>query len=242
MYLKKIPDLLLTKYYNLRYKIQKCYWDRCSKHSTLNGIALMFHNISDETLDAPPSCLHKVSEFRHAIEELLEQGYKFVSMDEFMDCITSGADYKFALVTFDDVPQNVYDNAFPILKEMRIPFVLFLTTGFVDAPGFLTKEQILEMDRSDLCTIGAHTCTHPMLRKCNNAKEELEQSKKTLEDLVGHSVDVLAYPFGRQSSVSHQVMRLAKDAGYRCAFGTIQCHLSDVSSKSRYYLPRIVLK
>jgi peptidoglycan/xylan/chitin deacetylase (PgdA/CDA1 family) len=36
------------------------------------------------------------------------------------------------LITFDDGYREVYENAFPQLKEREIPFVLFLTSDFVD--------------------------------------------------------------------------------------------------------------
>ena len=72
--------------------------------------------------------------------------------------------------------------------------------------------------------------------------EELKESKEILERLLGHPVDYLAYPFGRQSSISHKVMKQAEKAGYKCAFGTIDATINDLSSKSLYYLPRIVRK
>ena len=34
----------------------------------------------------------------------------------------------------------------------------------------------------------------------------------------------------------------AEKAGYKCAFGTIDATINDLSSKSLYYLPRIVRK
>ena len=68
------------------------------------------------------------------------------------------------------------------------------------------------------------------------------ESKEILERLLGHPVDYLAYPFGRQSSISHKVMKQAEKAGYKCAFGTIDATINDLSSKSLYYLPRIVRK
>ena len=50
----------------------------------------------------------------------------------------------------------------------------------------------------------------------------------------------MAYPYGRQSSVSRKIIGQAKKAGYKCAFGTIQAPISRMSSKNIFYLPRVV--
>lgn len=43
----------------------------------------------------------------------------------------------FALVTFDDGYRDYYDHAYPILKELGIPALVFLSTVFMDEPGRL---------------------------------------------------------------------------------------------------------
>ena len=226
----------------LRYGYRKWSWDRAAKHSEIDGVALMFHNVTNEWVDADESCKCTVAQFINALLQNKAEGRCFVSVEEMLSFIKSKSSEKFVVVTFDDVPDNFYSNAYPFLKRENIPFILFITTSFVGRPGFLSKEQLLELDKDNLCTIGAHTLTHPMLRKATKMKEELTESKRQLEELLGHSVDYMAYPYGRQSSVSRKVMRTAKDAGYKCAFGTIQSPITDMSSKNLFYLPRIVRK
>lgn len=238
----KIKSLIINLYYNFRYDLLKAYWDWCAKHSKVHGIALMYHHITDEHVDINESCQHRIKEFKDTLLRLRNEGYTFISINDALPIIKKGLPSKFALVTFDDVPENVYTNAYPILKQLGIPFTLFVTTGFVDTIGYLSKSQLVEMDSDELCTVGAHTMTHPMLRKVNNAKEELKESKKILEDLLKHEVKYMAYPYGRQSSISHHIMKLTKDVGYECAFGTIQSPISDVSKNNMYYLQRMVIK
>lgn len=229
-------------YYTLRYKLLKTYWDHCSRNSRVNGIALMYHHISDEHIDINESCQHRISEFKNTIINLQNNGYSFVSINEALNYIKQKTSTKFAIVTFDDVPYNVYENAYPIMKQLNIPFALFITTSFLDDHNYIGREVLVELDKDSLCTIGAHTITHPSLRHCNNSYTELLESKTKLEELLGHSVDYLAYPYGRQSSISHRIMKQAKRAGYKCAFGTIQSAISDKSSENLFYLPRIVIK
>ena len=224
----------------LRYGFRKWSWDLAAKYSDIDGVALMFHNVTNEWVEADESCKCTVAQFINTLLQNKAEGRHFVSVEKMLSIIGSKTTEKFAVVTFDDVSDNFYTNAYPFLKQENIPFILFITTDFVGRPGFLSKEQLLELDKDDLCTIGAHTLTHPMLRNSEKMKEELTESKRLLEEMLGHSVVFMAYPYGRRSSVSRKVMREARNAGYKCAFGTIQSPISDKSSRNLFYIPRIV--
>lgn len=232
---------LINYYYRARYIMLRNYWLRKSSGSKINGLALMYHNVTNEFVDAIDSCKCEVDVFKNTLENFKSEGYDFVSVEKMLDIFKQKCNTKFAIVTFDDVPDNVYYNAYPILNELQIPFVLFITTSFIDKAGFLSLDQLKELVSNPLCTVGAHTVTHPMLRNVRNSKEEMRQSKIQLENLLGEEVDFLAYPFGRQSSVSRKVMKQAEAIGFKCAFGTIQAPISDTSAKNLYYLPRVVI-
>ncbi|MFT3717868.1 polysaccharide deacetylase family protein [Pseudorhodoferax sp.] len=71
--------------------------------------------------------------------------------------------------------------------------------------------------------IGAHTISHPILRRCDSqeAYREIAASREDLEGLVGGRVDGFAYPngqFGRDLDVSH--VDMVRRAGYRYAVTT----------------------
>ena len=78
------------------------------------------------------------------------------------------------MLTFDDGFEDVYHNAFPLMKERGLPFTLYLTTNPIETgepldPRYpeakpLTWDQINEMAGTGLVTIGAHTHTHPDLQ------------------------------------------------------------------------------
>jgi peptidoglycan/xylan/chitin deacetylase (PgdA/CDA1 family) len=46
------------------------------------------------------------------------------------------------LVTFDDGYRDYHDLAYPILKELRIPSVVFLATSFLDQGGMIWTDQV----------------------------------------------------------------------------------------------------
>ncbi|MBU6415177.1 polysaccharide deacetylase family protein [Patescibacteria group bacterium] len=77
--------------------------------------------------------------------------------------------------------------------------------------NFLAPERIREL--SSRFEIGAHTLTHPDLTKLNeqNLQEEIQGSKKYLEDILGKEVLMFCYPKGLYSEM---VKRYVASAGF----------------------------
>lgn len=235
--IEKLKDL----FFELQDRFLSVYWKRKSLSSRLNGHVLMYHHVTNEEVDIIPSCIRTPKQFISGLESERNNGYTFISVSEFINIDPKNYKQKFCLVTFDDVPANFITCAYPYLKENKIPFTLFITTEYLTDKKYLSEEQIKELDKDFLCTIGAHTISHPMLRRCCNPEKELLESKRILESILGHSVDIMAYPFGKHSSISKHIRKLTKKVGYVCAFSTINAPISEVSYKSKFFIPRIVI-
>ncbi len=81
----------------------------------------------------------------------------------------------------------------------------------------LTWNEIREMEESGWVSFGAHTMHHLMLGELQNSSEiyyEVGQCRTLLEQKLGHSVSVFAYPFGQPKEVSSEGALAAKAAGY----------------------------
>lgn len=78
----------------------------------------------------------------------------------------------------------------------------------------LNREDIRKM--YDTTDFQSHTNTHPCLPQCpaDTAREEIAQSKQTLEKEFQLDIYALAYPNG---DYSERDIRFAKEAGYQCA-------------------------
>jgi peptidoglycan/xylan/chitin deacetylase (PgdA/CDA1 family) len=78
-------------------------------------------------------------------------------------------------------------------------------------------------------SIGAHTVTHPVLSLCSEeeARHEIQQSKINLEQALGRKVWAFAYPFGNPSTMGDRELRLAREAGFACAFLNVEQWGSD---------------
>jgi peptidoglycan/xylan/chitin deacetylase (PgdA/CDA1 family) len=88
-------------------------------------------------------------------------------------------------------------------------------------------------------SIGAHTLSHPVLSLCSEeeARREIQESKCDLERALGKTVWAFAYPFGDPSTIGQREVRLAREAGYTCAFLNVE-HW-DVTPANVFALPRI---
>ena len=207
-----------------------------------HGLVLMYHHVTDELIDIDPSCICGIHEFKHGLLRLKEEEYRFVDIKSVESFLKVQPDFKYVTVTFDDVPDNVITNAIPILRELNIPYTLFITKEFTHKKGYISEEQLKDISKDPLCTIGAHTVSHPRLKTVKNSYEELRESKRYLETLLNKDVDYLAYPYGKHSSISYRIRCEAKKAGFKCAFGTIEAKLSKLTALYKYYLPRVIQK
>jgi peptidoglycan/xylan/chitin deacetylase (PgdA/CDA1 family) len=78
----------------------------------------------------------------------------------------------------------------------------------------LDEKDIRELDRN--FELGAHTLNHPDLTRVSlaEARSEIEDSKKYLEDLLGHGVAMFCYPYG---AYNEAVVGLVHNAGFIAA-------------------------
>ena len=81
-------------------------------------------------------------------------------------------------MTIDDSFKSFYDNGWPILKQKKIPFILFVNTREVNInhPNYMTWEQIRELKRSGLVTIGGHSFSHEYF--VNMSIDEIDEDIK----------------------------------------------------------------
>ena len=129
-------------------------------------------------------------------------------------------------VTFDDAFRSVRENALPALIRHQIPAAIFVPTGYLGrTPGWrmettgdqtetvMTAEEIAGLP-SDLIAIGSHTIDHPHLTQLSETEvaQQFEASRKTLETLLGRTIDTLAFPYGDHND---RVVEQARAAGYR---------------------------
>jgi peptidoglycan/xylan/chitin deacetylase (PgdA/CDA1 family) len=149
---------------------------------------------------------------------LHEGGFQVISLGQLVNSLRSNQvlPSKSVVITFDDGLQSVYASAFPVLERFGFPATVFLVAGYCGKsnnwPGqptsipcypLMTWSQIREL-RCHGLDFGAHTFTHPRLDQVppEELEHELLDSKKMIEDQLGHKVSLFSYPYGRYNRAS----------------------------------------
>ena len=137
--------------------------------------------------------------FRREISFLKKHNYNVVKLEAMAELVKSGKfPPKTIAITFDDGYENNYINAYPILKEYKIPATIFIVPNFIGKDGYLTWDQVIEMSNSGVISIGNHTMSHGYLPSFQGEKlnTEITDSKKIIEDRIKKEVLSFSYPLG----------------------------------------------
>lgn len=144
-------------------------------------------------------------------------------------------------VTFDDGYLDNYEFALPACVERGVPATLFVAWDALGSPSFrgglpmMTRAQVRELAALPGITIGSHTLSHPKLSRLAPEAQlrEVRDSKATLEDWIGKSVDTFCYPFG---DYAPETVELVRASGYRFAVTT---RVGAFRAERPFEIPRI---
>lgn len=91
--------------------------------------------------------------------------------------------------------------------------------------------ELRELAQNPLAHFGAHTLTHPNMRRLENARlhAEIVQSTKAVERYVGQRPRIFAYPYGFHEAVGEREIKAVAEAGFGMAVTTQPGVLSTAS-------------
>jgi peptidoglycan/xylan/chitin deacetylase (PgdA/CDA1 family) len=150
-----------------------------------------------------------------------------------LNSLSSAEDEPFRVMTIllNTMPRNNVERAMAAL-ERSMSFDRKLLEEFTP----LTWEMLEAMHKSGI-TIGSHTKSHSLLtsESFETARQELAESKRTLESKLKTQAHHFAYPDGRFNA---RVVEAVRAAGYQFAYGI--CHQRD-PGRPLLTIPRKVL-
>jgi peptidoglycan/xylan/chitin deacetylase (PgdA/CDA1 family) len=99
----------------------------------------------------------------------------------------------------------------------------------------VTWDELREMSENGI-EIGSHTMNHPILSKINQSRlvDEIEVSKKVLDEKLNTKVVSFCYPNGRFPDINDEVVRIVRDSGY---LGAVMC--TNFLEWQMYKIPRM---
>jgi len=118
-----------------------------------------------------------------------------------------------------------YSETADLVPELAAASEVDLPDPGLQDEQFMTWEQIREVSQNAVA-IGSHTFSHRVLGTLDEPSQEweLRESRVALESHLNRPIRTLAYPVGGYEHFSPQTMRIAKTAGYECAFSAQTGH------------------
>ncbi len=161
------------------------------------GHILTFHRVipplasprihNHQGLEVSPEHLEEV------IQYFVKRDYQFFSLDQLQAALARGnADQKFVVFTFDDGYQDVWQYAYPIFQQYKVPFAIYISTNFPDRTAilwwYMLEDFVLRKDHISFCLSGK---TYEI--SCSN-REEKEAAFASLRQIILNEPDQLRLP------------------------------------------------
>lgn len=185
---------------------------------------LMYHHI-----DSKKSSLSVSPEnFSAHLAYLKTRGYTFVPVTALNDFFNRQIPLsaKSVILTFDDAYADFAANALPILRQNSTPATVFVPTGLVNNPGYLSWQDL--SSAPDYIYFANHTWSH------STKAGEIAIAQTQLADHGFNAAKIFAYPYG--TATKDEVAYLSAN-GFTLAFTTRTG--STFCAKQRLSLPRL---
>tara|TARA_B100001250_G_scaffold373303_1_gene359347 strand:- start:503 stop:1564 length:1062 start_codon:yes stop_codon:yes gene_type:complete len=194
-------------------------------------LSIMYHRFNESKY---PSTNIQMDIFKKHIDIIKKSKFNFQNPDNFDEQFKIPKSNKLILLTIDDAFESFYNEAWPYLKENRIPFILFVSTEPVGKRGYMTWKQIKEVDSKEFAFIGHHSHSHEYLIDVSDSEFilDIETSNKIFLKEIGYIPNLFSYPFGEYSKFIKNYI----SKNFKYAFGQ---HSGVIDlNKDKFELPR----
>ncbi len=194
-------------------------------------LSLMFHRFDENKY---PSTNIQMDVFKQQITIIRNSNYNFYNPKDLEKNFFIKKSEKKILITIDDAFSSFYKIAWPYLKKEKIPFILFVSTEVIGKNGYMTWNQIKELDKENSVYIGNHSHAHNYLVDLNNDDfiNDINTANKIFIKKLGYNPIFFSYPFGEYNNFIKD--HITKN--FKFAFGQ-HSGVIDVN-KDQYELPR----
>ena len=177
-------------------------------HNNRKSKILYYHDIHNGTSYTDMSTSLDV--FQSHIETIKKLGYTVVPK-------INSAEYQVAIM-FDDGFRGIYDCREYFYTNNICPTV-FLPVSLIGQPGYLTLEEIIELQNHGF-NFQSHGWRHEDMTSLSDDQLHLElvEARKKLSELLGKSVDEICLPIGY---FSDRLLKNLSKEGYREIYSSI---------------------
>ncbi len=194
-------------------------------------VSIMYHRFNENRY---PSTNIEIDIFKKHLEIINNSKFDFFNPKNFENKFDIPRKNKKILITIDDGFMSFYEEAWPILRKEKIPFILFVSTEPVGKNGYMSWEQIKEIEKHNFTIIGHHSHTHDYLIDKTNKEfiSDIETANKIFLKNLGYIPTLFSYPFGEYS----KFMKDYVSKNFKLSFGQ-HSGIIDIN-KDKFELPR----
>jgi peptidoglycan/xylan/chitin deacetylase (PgdA/CDA1 family) len=209
---------------------------------------LMYHRVSDDGDPALNRYRVTPAQFRLQMEWLKHNGFEPISLDAMKEMRQGRRQLprRPVLISFDDGYSDFYHNAWPVLRALDFPSVMFVVAGRVGERSdwdedlgrpepLMTWQQLLEISAAGV-SIGSHSVLHRRFSRLSvlEAHGEMQDSASIIERNLGRRPSSFCYPYGVYDRSIEQILPIC---GYEFGF---TCDVAAASLRGNpLRLPRI---
>ena len=193
---------------------------RAADHATV----FIYHRFGDSRY---PSTNTSLADFRAHLETLRAGGYAVLPLVEIINRLKAGEPLpdRCVAITVDDAFRSFLRGAMPLLRQYGYPVTLFVNSGEMDGPDYLTWAELRALAAEGV-EIGSHSASHGYLLDSHpgenraawrrRVKGEIEQAQQELLSRVGWAPRLFAYPYGE---FSRELIEVVREVGFLGAVG-----------------------
>ncbi|HEX7425328.1 MAG TPA: polysaccharide deacetylase family protein [Terriglobales bacterium] len=206
-------------------------WAAVRREFAMQLPVLTYHHVGKRRAGCNPWLTVSPQSFAAHVDWLARHGFTGIRPRQWVDWVKTGSrlPHKPVLITFDDAYADIAETALPVLQHHGFGGVVFVvsdqvggTNAWDEKAGWgthriMTAEQI-RLWASRGIEFGSHTRSHPDLQTLSRTEieDELWQSRRALEEILGAPITSFAYPYGRYNDTARQ----AAAAAFESAFTT----------------------
>ena len=194
-------------------------------------LSLMYHRFNENKY---PSTNIQMDVFKKQVQIIRKLKYNFYDPKNLEKNFHVKKNEKKILITIDDAFSSFYEVAWPYLKKKEIPFILFVSTKAVGKNGYMSWDQIKELEKETNVYIGNHSHAHNYLVDLTNEDfiNDIDTSSLIFKEKIGYNPIFFSYPFGEYSALIKEYI----SKNFKFSFGQ-HSGVIDIN-KDRHELPR----
>ncbi len=193
---------------------------RAADHATI----FIYHRFGDARY---PSTNTSLADFRAHLDLLRDGGYSVLPLADIAEHLRKGTPLpeRCVAITIDDAFRSFLKGAMPLLREYHYPATLFVNSGEMDGPDYLSWEELRRLSEEGI-EIGNHSAAHGYLLDSRpgesraewrqRIKGEIQRAQAELTARTGRAPRLFAYPYGE---FSDELVEMVRELGFLAAVG-----------------------